>query len=88
MKPNKRLRAAILEAINNQIAANDPPETKITFERLISLGHSDFVAKQYIGQCVVVEIFDIMKHGKEFDRERYIKNLKQLPKPPFDDVDI
>ncbi len=36
-------------------------------------------------KCIIVEIFDTMKHGKPFDEKRYRKNLKNLPKKPFDD---
>jgi len=84
MKTNKILRDQIFEIVNNQIKDNDPPETNLTFKRLINLGYNDFETKQLIGQCVTVELFDIMKHGKSFNEKRYIKNLKQLPKEPFE----
>jgi hypothetical protein len=49
------------------------------------MGYSDNDARMMVGQCVSVEIFDVLKHGKPFDEKRYIKNLKNLPKEPFDD---
>jgi hypothetical protein len=33
---------------------------------------------------LVVEIFDALKYGKPYNNERYVKNLKALPKEPFD----
>lgn len=84
MEANHRVREQIFEIINNQIEANDPPETKLTFNRLRKEGFDDFQAKQMIGQCLSVELFDVMKFGKPYDNERYIKNLKALPKEPFD----
>jgi hypothetical protein len=36
------------------------------------------------GQCVIVEIFEVIKNGKPYDNKRYITNIKQLPKEPFD----
>ena len=33
---------------------------------------------------IVVEIFDVVKHQKTFNESKYIKNLKQLPKEPFE----
>jgi hypothetical protein len=84
MKPNERARAAIFEIIENQIKDNDPPETKITYDRLKEMGHDDFVVKQYIGQCIAVEYYDMMTKGEPFDKERYVNNLKNLPKEPFE----
>ena len=84
MEPNEIMREQIFEIISNQIRDNDPPETNQTFKRLIDMGYSDFEVKQLIGQCVAVELFNIFKHGKPFDDDRYIQNLKNLPKEPFE----
>jgi len=83
MKVNTKLRDQIFKIIKNQITSNDPPETKITYDRLISLGYSEFETKKLIGQCVAVEIFTVIKEQKPFNEARYIKNLKQLPREPF-----
>jgi hypothetical protein len=84
METNLKLRNEIFKIIENQIEANDPPETLITFKRLKDQGFSDFEVKQLIGQCVAVEIYNVMKFKKPFDKERYIKNLNNLPKEPFE----
>jgi hypothetical protein len=84
MKLNEILRAQIFEIIRNQIKDNDPPETKITYNRLKTLGHSDFETNQLIGQCVAIELFQVMKFKEPFDEMRYITNLKNLPKEPFE----
>ena len=83
MKPNEKLKDEIFQVIKNQLDANDPPETKITYNRLISLGYNEFETNQLIGQCVAFEIFEVFKHKKPFNRIRYIKNLNQLPKQPI-----
>lgn len=85
MESNEILKKQFLEIVNNQIKSNTPPETNQTLKRLKETGYSENDARMLIGQCVVVEIFDVIKHGKPFDKERYIKNLKNLPKEPFDD---
>ncbi|MBK8982945.1 MAG: hypothetical protein IPM38_11625 [Ignavibacteria bacterium] len=82
MKPNKRLRDAFFEVVDNQIKANDPPETAEAMKRLKEQGYSEFEAKQLIGQCIALETFMIMKHGQEHNPERYIRNLSNLPKEP------
>jgi len=81
-KHNPHLKAAFLETVDNQLADNDPPETKETLDRLITQGLSEEDAKIYIAQAVSVEVFDIMKHQKEFNQDRYLKNLKRLPDEP------
>ena len=84
METNEILREQIFNIIKNQISDNDPPETNLTLNRLIKMGYNDTNVKKMIGQCVAVELFNIMKHEKPFDEKRYIKNLHQLPKEPFD----
>jgi len=79
---NPHLKAAFLETVENQLADNDPPETQETLDRLIAQGISKDDSKLYIAQAVCVEIFDILKHEKEFNLDRYLKNLKRLPKEP------
>ena len=80
MKPNEIIRDEIFQIIKNQLDSNDPPETKITYDRLISLGYNEFETKQLIGQCVSLEIFDVIKNKKPFNKSRYIQNLNLLPK--------
>jgi hypothetical protein len=84
MKINENLRNTIFEVIDNQVNANDPAETAVTLKRLMNEGHSEFEAKQLIGQALAVELFDVMKRKVPFNEARYIKNLKNLPKEPGD----
>ena len=71
--------------IDKQIKEDDSPETRETFHRLVREGHSKTETRKLIGCAVVVEIYDIMKHQKPFDRERFVGNLGRLPELPFDD---
>jgi hypothetical protein len=84
MEENKYLKSAILEVVENQLNANDPPETGKTLVRLMSEGYSEEDAKNLIGCVVTSEIFDVMKNQKPFDHERFVKALKDLPKIPGD----
>jgi hypothetical protein len=79
MKVNENLRNAIFEVIDNQIAAKDPVETAITLKRLMNEGYSEFEAKQFIGQALAVELFDVMKNKVPFNEARYLKNLPNEP---------
>ena len=75
---------AMVEAVENQIQDNDPPETRITLDRLMSLGESRENAMRYIASVLSVEVFEILKNQTPFNEERYLTNLKNLPELPFD----
>ena len=80
----QRVGEAMIEAIQNQIRDNDPPETKITLDRLMSLGESRENAMRCIGSVLSVEIFEAVKNKTPYNEKRYITNLKNLPELPFD----
>jgi len=84
MEENPYLKSAILEVVDNQLQANDPPETRQTFDRLISEGYSEEEAKKLIGCVVTSEIFDVLKKKEPFNPERFAKALNELPKLPQD----
>ncbi|WP_289054745.1 hypothetical protein [Carboxylicivirga marina] len=84
MEVNEELREQIFEIVNNQLTNDDPPETKLTYDRLVNQGFDDFQTRQLIGQCLVVELFDVLKYKKPYNNERYVKSLKALPKEPFE----
>lgn len=79
---NPRLKAAILEVVENQLRAGDPPETRETLDRLMREGHSEADAKLLLGQAVAVEIYCTLKEKKPFDQERFVRNLRNLPAQP------
>ena len=83
MKTNEIMKAQILEIVKNQLKINDPPETKINYDRLRKEGFDDSQTKKMIGQCVSVELFEVLKFGKPYDNVRYIYNLSKLPEEPF-----
>jgi hypothetical protein len=85
MESNEILREQIFEIIKNQIALNQPAETNQTLERLKGSGYTDLEARMLIGQCLAVELFDVFKHQKPFNKNRYVLNLEKLPEEPFDD---
>lgn len=82
MKHNKRLKSAIIEVVENQIDSNDPPETSQTLDRLISEGFSKKEAKELIGSVVTIEVFEVLKNGRQFDRIKYVTALNNLPEIP------
>lgn len=85
MKPNPHLNKAILEIVDNQLQANDPPETKATYDRLRAEGHTDKEARNLIGCAVVSEIYDVLNTQQPFDRQRFVAMLERLPELPWAD---
>jgi hypothetical protein len=82
MEFNDELKEQLLEVIKNQIEADDPKETALTLKRLMAEGHKEEDARLLIGQCVALEMFEIMQYKKPFNETRFISNLKRLPQEP------
>jgi hypothetical protein len=79
------LRSTIFEVINNQIREGTPPETKETYDRLLSEGYSEEEVMKYIGAVVSSEIFAVLKEGRPYDKDSYVAALKALPRLPWDE---
>ena len=75
---------AIVEVIENQLRDNEPPETKVTLDKLMAMGESRENAIRYIASALSVEIFEALKNSTSYNEERYIKNLKALPELPYE----
>jgi len=84
MEINHRLEESVLEVVDNQLRSNDPPETRQTFDRLISEGYSNKEAKELIGHVVASEIFVVLKNQEPFNLVRFVDALNKLPKLPGD----
>ena len=81
---NPRLKKVILQVVSNQLRANDPPETKLTLNRLISEGYSRQEAREFIGAVVSAHLYEMLKEQHEFNNAKYVKDLKRLPKLPWE----
>lgn len=79
----ERLREAMMQVVDNQLKANDPPETAQTLERLMAEGCDEDEARNLIA-CAVVEIMTATLGGKPYDHERYLKLLARLPTRPWE----
>lgn len=76
------LHAALMEMVNRQIAENDPPETRETFERLQSEGCSPEHARRMIGLVLALEMTRGMLQRNTFDERAFVENLRRLPEIP------
>ena len=80
--PNPLLSAAILEIVDNQLADDNPPETRQTFDRLVREGHTPEEARRLIASVVVSEIFEVMQRGEPYNQTRFVAALARLPRLP------
>ena len=81
-KASDRLRKTFLDVVDNQLRANNPPETKQTLDRLIKEGYSKDEARRLIASVVAVEIYDVLKSEQPYDEASFISGLNKLPKLP------
>jgi hypothetical protein len=78
------LRTATSEVLENQLRDNDPPETRQTFDRLLSQGIAEDEVRRLLSGIIAVEIFAVVKEGRPFDRARFVERLRALPRLDFD----
>lgn len=81
---SEEARAAIMKAVETQLADGDPPETAETLERLLAEGHSRDDAVRLIACVLADEMFRIMQQEQEYDRDRYVGLLQRLPRVPWE----
>ena len=81
---NINLKKTIIEVVDNQLKANDPPCTKDIYEKLLNAGYSKSSAKDKIGAVVLTEIYDILKEGQTFDEEKYERSLEEMLQQSID----
>ena len=84
MSENKKARETILQIVENQISANDPPLVNITLDRLINSGFSRPEAIGHIASALVIELNGALAHSEPFNSNRYDYNLRQLPNIDWD----
>lgn len=77
-KTNPRLKKLLIDVVEKQLRENNPPITRITFDRLLATGNTAAMAKEKIAVAVVGQIYDAMRDGKAFDLEKYTEELNLL----------
>jgi hypothetical protein len=83
-QPNERLRAAMLEVVNQQLETGEPSETAATHQRLMDSGLSDQESRRLIAIVVGDETFRVMKEDTPYRHERFVELLDKLPTLPWE----
>jgi len=76
------LHAMIMATLDEQLADDDPPETRKTLKRLMDEGFPQELCRRLMGLALAIELTDMHIFKKPFDRERFVKNLENLPEVP------
>jgi hypothetical protein len=71
--------AALKEVLEAQLAADDPPETRLTLARLQREGIPEEEAWRWLSAVLLQEVARIVSNKRPFDREGYVAALNQLP---------
>ena len=78
-----RRKAAILAGLEDQLKSSETPEVKVHLDRLLSLGHSVFEAKEMMGTLLAFYIYHTQKQdGYTYDD--YVEELSKLPEIDYD----
>ena len=76
--PFEDIQAALMEAVEMQLRENDPPETRLTLNRLISEGMNEKDAKKLIADAIEAESMWIIANKETFNHKRFAKRLDKL----------
>ncbi|MDX9665900.1 hypothetical protein QMK50_13100 [Pseudomonas sp. P5_152] len=72
----------LVEAIENQIASDNPPAAKATFNKLTLVGYEREEILSLMAHVLAVEIDAILEEDRAFDTQWYEAALRALPELP------
>ena len=81
----KAAREVLFEIIENQMKADNPPETKVTYHRLTAAGHSRKETMKLLACVLLVELNDMVREKRIYDEASYVKKLKALSRLPWEE---
>lgn len=75
---NQRLKAMILQVVDQQLAEENPPIVGETMRRLLAEGNTKTQAREKIGAALLEELYFMLKDKKPYDDARYIEILTRI----------
>ena len=78
-RASPEVQRILRQAVLDQIAKNEPPETALTLARLKRDGMSDDEAMRWISAALLQEMSLIIRDNRPYDRESYVAALDRLP---------
>ncbi len=75
-----KLRHEVRGILEQQLAANDPPEVAPTFARLRAAGIPEDEVWRHVSAVLLTEMNAMMRDRRPFDATRYAAGLAALPR--------
>ncbi len=72
----------LIQAIENQLSAQQPPATQAVFNKLTLVGHTRDEAVQLMAQVLAWQVSEMLKADQPFDMAAYEHALRKLPQLP------
>lgn len=72
----------LLEAIENQLAAQQPPAVQAVLNKLTLVGHTREEIVQMMAQVLAWQISEMLEADRAFDMDAYERALRTLPQLP------
>lgn len=72
------------QVVRDQIKGKEPPEVAATYRRLIMEGYDEANAVELITVVLAAEMYDVMNEQRDFDEQKYNRNLRRLPELPYE----
>jgi len=76
---NPRAHIALHTGIDEQLAGNDPPEVRATFDRLLALDHDRHDVEHALANVLTRELWAAQSEHRAFDNAHYLARLADLP---------
>lgn len=76
---NVALRDGLLELVDKQLAANNPPAMRLALERLMREGMARDQARLYIAMAILMAADGILRTDSAFDEAAFADLLDRLP---------
>lgn len=84
MKANPHAKAALLQAVQDQLKSAKSIEVQHEYQRLVALGIGDSDAREMIATILSFHMVSSLQRGKEFDYPAYLTELRRLPDVDYD----
>lgn len=81
---NPRARAALLQALDDQLNSSETPEVRAELQRLTAAGIKEKEAKEMMATILAFHIARLMRSEKPFDYAAYLAELRKLPEIDYD----
>ena len=76
----------MLDALDEQISSPEAPEVKQQYERLLSLGITDFKARLLMARVFAIYVWHTLRKDN-YTYADYVAQLSQLPEIDWSDVE-